>query len=102
MAETSETVETLKTASDGFVKIAIEKYNEMAETIASQKSSISQLQTDLNRLRNQPPTVNRRVVEKTVEMAAADHRAWGTTLMGLGASMLVVGAVRFRLGHSGS
>jgi hypothetical protein len=27
---------------------------------------------------------------------------WGGTLMGLGASMLVVGAIRFKAGHTGS
>jgi len=102
MAETNETVETLKTASDGFVKIAIEKYNEMTETIADQKVSISGLNQQITRLRNEPPVINRTVVNKTAEMAAQDNRVWGGTLMGLGASMFVVGAFRYMAGRTGS
>jgi hypothetical protein len=102
MAEATETVETVKTASDGTVKIAIEKYNELVETIASQKGSISSLRTQLAQTRNEPPVINRTIVEKTAEMAAQDNRVWGYTLMGLGASMLVVGAIRFKAGHTGS
>lgn len=102
MAETLETIETLKTASDGSVKIAIEKYNELVETIASQKGSINELKQQLSSIRSQPPVINRTIVEKTAEMAARDHRVWGGTLMGLGASSLVAGAVRFHLGRSTS
>jgi hypothetical protein len=102
MAEAHETVETLKTSSDGFVKIAIEKYNEMTETIASQKSSIGNLREQLTRARSEPPVINRTVIHKTAEMVAQDHRVWGGSLMVLGASMLVVGVVRFRLGRTES
>lgn len=98
MAEASETVETIKTAtaSDGTVKIAVEKYNELVETIANQRSSIGGLNEQLTRLRNEPPVVNRTVINKTSQMLAQEHRAWGGTLMGLGASAFVVGAFRFR------
>lgn len=102
MAEATETVETIKTASDGTVKIAIEKYNELLETVASQKGSINSLRDQLTKLRNEPPVINRTIIEKTVEMAAQDNRVWGGTLMGLGASMFVVGAIRFKLGRTGS
>jgi hypothetical protein len=87
------TVEAVKTASDGTVKIAVEKYNELLETIADQKISI-------NNLRNRPPVIHRTIVNKTVEMLAQEHRAWGGTLMGLGASLFVVGAFRYKAGTS--
>jgi hypothetical protein len=99
MAESSETVETLKTASDGTVKIAIEKYNELLETIASQKGSISNLTERLNRALREPPVINRTIVEKTPEMFAQENRVWGITLLGLGAGTLIVGAIRFRAGR---
>jgi hypothetical protein len=94
---TSATTETVKTASDGSVKIAVEKYNEMLETIANQKGSINNLKEEL---RNTPPVINRTVVNKTPEMLAQEHRVWGGTLMGLGASFFVVGAFRYRAGRS--
>lgn len=102
MAEATESVETVKTASDGSVKIAIEKYNEMLETIASQKGSMNSLHAQLIKLRSEPPTINRTIVEKTAEMAAEDNRVWGGTLMGLGASMFIVGAIRFGASRVGS
>jgi len=101
MSEAHETVETIKTGSDGTVKIAIEKYNELLETIANQKVSILDLNGRLTRALNAPP-INRTIIEKTPETAAQDHRVWGGTLMGLGASMFVVGALRFRAGRAGS
>lgn len=101
MSDETETVvtETLKTASDGSVKISVEKYNELLETIAEQKGSISGLRDSLRQARNEPPVINRTVVEKTSEMLAKENRAWGGTLMGLGASMFVVGVFRFRAGR---
>jgi hypothetical protein len=99
MAEVNETVESIKTASDGTVKIAIEKYNEMLETIASQKGSISSLRESLRKAQSEPPVINRTVVEKTPEVAAREYRVWGSSLMGLGASMFVVGAFMFKTGH---
>lgn len=102
MPESSETVETIRTASDGTVKIAIEKYNELLETVASQKGSINSLHDQLTRLQNEPPVINRTVINKTAEMAAQDNRVWGGTLMGLGASLFVVGVLRFRAGLVGS
>ena len=96
MAEAKETVESITTASDGSVKIAIEKYNELLETIASQKGSISNLRMQLHQVRAEPPVINRTVINKTPEMLAKEHRAWGGSLMGLGASMFIVGVLRFR------
>jgi hypothetical protein len=96
----TETTETVKKMSDGSVKISVEKYNEMLEKIAEQKGTISGLSTRLTRLQNEPPVINRTVINKTAEMAAEDHRMWGGTLMGLGASIFVVGAFRYRAGRS--
>jgi hypothetical protein len=87
-----------KAASDGTVKIAVEKYNELLETVAEQKSSIKNLRDLLNQARNEPPVINRTVVHKTAEMVAEDHRVWGGTFMGLGAVLFGVGAFRYKLG----
>jgi hypothetical protein len=46
--------------------------------------------------------INRTVIEKTAEMAAQDHRVWGGSLMGLGASMFVIGVFRVRAGRTES
>lgn len=102
MSEEATNITEVKTASDGFVKVAIEKYNEMLEKIAEQKASISRLNEQLNRARNEPPVINRTVIEKTAEMAAQDHRVWGGSLMGLGASMFVIGVFRVRAGRTES
>jgi hypothetical protein len=40
MAEEATNIHAIKTASDGTVQIAVEKYNELLETIANQKGSI--------------------------------------------------------------
>lgn len=96
----SSFTETVKTASDGSVKISVEKYNELLETISDQKGSISSLRESLKQARNEPSVIHRTVVEKTPEMLAQENRAWGATLMGLGASVFVVGAFRFRAGRS--
>jgi hypothetical protein len=69
--------ETVKTASDGMVKVTLEKYNELVEKAA------------------RPTVVNRTVITKTAEMAAQDHRAWGTTFVLGGVAMIFVGAIRF-------
>lgn len=105
MADETENVvtNTVKTASDGTVKIAVEKYNELLEEIARQKGANSGLREQITRLRNEPPVINRTIVEKTAEMAAHDHRMWGGSLMALGACSFVVGAIRFKLaGNTGS
>lgn len=94
MAEEATNISAVKTASDGMVRIAIEKYNELLETIANQKGSISKLNQSLNEARNQPPIVNRTTVIKTPEILASENRAWGNTLISLGAAMLVIGAFR--------
>jgi len=85
MPDETTTTNTVKTASDGTVKIAVEKYNELLEKAAAK-----------------PPVINRTTVVKTPEILAQEHRVWGGTLMGLGASMFVVGALRFRAGRTGS
>jgi gas vesicle protein len=96
----SSITETIKQSSDGSVKISVEKYNELLETIASQKGSISNLTERLNKAVNEPPVIHRTVVNKTAEMLAEEHRVWGGTLMGLGAATFVVGALRYRAGKS--
>jgi len=102
MAEEAINIQSVTTASDGTVKLSIEKYNELLETVASQKGSISSLRDQVTKLQNQPPVVNRTVVEKTPEMLAQENKVWGGTFMGLGASMFVVGAFRFWRGVNGS
>lgn len=100
MAEANEIVQTVQTSSDGTVKIAIEKYNELVEKIADQKDSISRLNERLNQAR--APVINRTEVIKTAEMVAEDHRVWGATFMGTGAILLGIGAFRFKAGRAGS
>lgn len=102
MAEEAINISEVKTASDGTVKIAIEKYNELLETIASQKGTISSLRESLSRARSEPPMINRTIVEKTAEMAAQDNRVWGGTLLGVGAAMVIVGGFRYKAGLSKS
>jgi hypothetical protein len=85
MPDETTTTNVIQTTSDGTVKIALEKYNELLEKAAAK-----------------PPVINRTTVVKTVEMLARENRAWGTTFMGLGASMFVVGAIRAKAGLNGS
>lgn len=94
------TVEAVKTASDGTVKIAVEKYNDLLETIADQKSTVGRLKEQLSEARNHPPVINRTVINKTAEMVAEDHRVWGATFMGTGAILFAVGAFRYKAGKS--
>lgn len=102
MPDETTVTETVKTASDGMVKITVEKYNEMLETVASQKGSISNLREQLTQLRNEPPVINQTIINKTPEMLSREYRALGSTFMGLGASMFVIGALYFRAGRIGS
>lgn len=83
MPDETITTETIKTASDGTVKIAIEKYNELVKQ-AAQPKVINQ-------------TVNK--IIKTPEMAAQDHQAWGTTFVLGGMAMIVVGVIRRKAGR---
>lgn len=94
------TVNAVKTASDGTVKIAVEKYNEMLETVANQKESIRGLNERLAKALSEPPVINRTVVNKTAEMVAEDHRVWGGTFIGLGVISFVVGAFRYKAGKA--
>jgi hypothetical protein len=85
----------VKTTSDGTVKISVEKYNELLETVAKQKEQLTQL-------RNEPPVINRTEVIKTPEMLASEYRMWGGSLMGLGGSLFIVGAFLYKAGRSKS
>lgn len=77
----STTVEAVKQMSDGSVKIAIEKYNELVEKAAEKAPVIY------------------KTIMKTPEMVAQDHKAWGWTFIGAGAAMVGIGAIRVRLGR---
>lgn len=92
MSDETTTTNTVKTASDGTVKIAVEKYNEMLETIANQKLSISNLNSRLTKALNEPPVIHRTNVIKTTEMLVKESKVWGSTFIGLGACLVVVGA----------
>lgn len=81
MAEAVTSIHEVKTASDGSVKISVEKYEELLKKAA------------------RPTTVNRTEVIKTAEMAAREYRLWGGTFMGLGAAMFTVGAFLYRAGR---
>jgi hypothetical protein len=81
MAEEVTNLHEVKTASDGSVKISVEKYEELL------------------RKSTRPTTINRSEVIKTAEMAARDYRMWGGSFMGLGASMFIVGAFLYKAGR---
>jgi tartrate dehydratase alpha subunit/fumarate hydratase class I-like protein len=78
-------INEVKTTSDGTVKISVEKYNELLEKAAVK-----------------PPVINRTTVNKTAEMLAKETRMWGGGLMGLGASLFVLGACVYKAGLSKS
>jgi hypothetical protein len=78
----SATTEAVTKTSDGTVKISVERYEELLEKAAAK-----------------PPVINRTIVNKTPEMLSQEHRAWGGTFMGLGASLFVVGALRYKAGR---
>lgn len=96
----TSTINEVKTSSDGSVKISVEKYNELLEKIANQKGSIDRLNGALTRARNEPPIINRTVVEKTPEILARELRAWGITFMGFGAASFAIGASLYKNGRS--
>lgn len=98
MAEEFTNVSEVKTLSDGSVNISIEKYNNLIETISSQKGSIKKISEQLSRLQSEPPVINRTTVIKTAEMAAKEYRVWGGTLMGLGVTMFAVGLRLYKAG----
>lgn len=83
MAEEVSTVNETKITSDGTVNISVEKYNDLVEKAATKA-----------------PVINRTIVNKTEEMVAQELRMWGGSLMGLGASMFIVGAILFKVGLS--
>lgn len=85
MAEEATNIHSVTTASDGTVKITIEKYNELVKQAAKK-----------------PEVINKTVVNKTPEMLAQENQAWGVTFMGGGAAMFIVGAIRFWRGRHGS
>lgn len=98
MADETVSSETVKSTSDGFVKVSLEKYTELVDTVADQKDRISRLNDSLRQARNEPPVINRTVVQKTPELAAREYRVWGSTCMGLGGSLFVIGALLYRAG----
>lgn len=83
MPDETTVTNTVKTASDGTVKIAIEKYNKLLADAAIK-----------------PSVINRTTIIKTPEILAKEHQAWGITFVGLGAALLVVGVVRFVAGRT--
>lgn len=102
MPDEVTSINEVKTTSDGSVKISVEKYNELLETISNQKGSISRLNDLLHRARSEPPVINRTDVVKTPEMLDKECRIWGGSFMGLGASMFAVGVFLYRAGRSES
>lgn len=96
----SSTTTEVKQTSDGQVKIAVEKYNDLLETIAAQKGSINDLRGRLQKAVDEPPIIHRTVVNKTAEMVAEERRVWGGSLMGLGATLFVVGGFLYRSGRA--
>lgn len=81
-----EVESTVKTTSDGLVSITVEKYDELLRK-AEQKPPVIQ-------------NVTRNVQEviKTPEMAAHDNKVWGITFLGIGAGLVLVGAIRLKVG----
>jgi hypothetical protein len=98
MPDEETTIHALKTASDGTVKISVEKYNELLEKVAEQKSSIWKLNDLLTKARNEPPVIHRTNVIKTAEMVTKENLLWGNTFMGVGAALFVVGILRRKSG----
>lgn len=94
MPDEETTVHAVKTASDGTVKISVEKYNELLEKVAEQKGRIGGLVESLNKARNEPPIINRTIVQKTDEMLVKENLLWGNTFMGMGVCLFIVGALR--------
>lgn len=90
MAE--EISETVKTSSDGFVKLTIEKYEELMKKAAEKPPVI-------NRIIEQPPDIINRII-KTPEMAAADNKLWGIGLMVVGGAIVAAGAITYAIGRS--
>lgn len=85
MAE--EVTSTVKTASDGMVTIAVERYEELLSKAAEKPPVVHQ-----NVIRNVKEVV------KTPEVAASDNKVWGGSLIGIGAGLFVVGAIRYFVG----
>lgn len=81
MSDEKIVTETVKTASDGTVKIALEKYTELLEKAAEKA-----------------PIIHKTIM-KTPEMMSQEHKAWGWTFVGAGSALIVIGAVRIRLGQ---
>jgi len=81
MPEEVTNINEVKRSSDGSVKISVETYNDLlAKAVAN------------------PAQINRTTVIKTAEMAAKEYRVWGGSLMGIGATIFVVGAAIYRAG----
>lgn len=80
MAESTTNTETVKTSSDGTVKITVERFEELKEAAA------------------RPQTVVYNRVEKTPAMQANDNIMHGSLLMGGGGSMFVIGVIQLVAG----
>lgn len=77
MPDEETTIHAIKTASDGTVKISVEKYNDL-----------------LTRAAAKAPVINRTTVIKTPEMLSRENLLWGNTFMSVGAILFVVGVLR--------
>jgi len=80
MAE--ETTNVVKTASDGTVKITVEKYHELVAKAAEKAPIIHN------------------VTHKTKEVAAIDNKVWGAVFVGLGLSVAVIGGIVHMVGRA--
>lgn len=85
MAE--EVSSTVKTSSDGSVKLSKEAYDILMAKAAEK-----------------PPVIHEEVIRnvqkvvKTPEVAASDNKMWGASLFGLGVALVVIGGARFYIG----
>lgn len=80
MAQETTTTEAVKKTSDGSVKIALERYEELLAKAA------------------EPKHVTYHTTTKTATMQAADNKLYGGLFMGGGASLFVIGAIQFYVG----
>ena len=97
-AEEVTNITEVKTASDGNVSITVEKYNDLVSKTVDQQGTINSLTQRLHQAEAQPPIVNRTTVIKTPEMVTQQCHLWGGGLMGIGASMFVIGFFIYRAG----
>jgi hypothetical protein len=80
MAEEVST--TVKSVSDGMVKISVEAYQDL-----------------LTKAAEKPPIVHRHV-NRTIDIVAADNKMIGGSLMGFGVALLVIGGAIYLKGRA--